>query len=67
MSPSAEWHARLGPLELRVGVRHVTLEDVLRERAPDAPGAGALPPPAERRRAAGDAVAAWEWEGGGLG
>lgn len=67
-SPSAEWHARLGPLDFSVGVRHFELRGVFPEQ-PAALRAGADaapradPPPAGRIRAAEDGVPDRESEG----
>ncbi len=58
MSPSADWHARLGPLDFSVGIRRFELRGVFPEpphAPPEAGAAGALPradpPPGARIRA----------------
>ena len=60
MSPSADWHARLGPLDFSVGIRHFELRGVFPEQpaahhaAADGAPPRADPPPGGRIHAAGD-------------
>ena len=70
MSPSAEWHARLGPLEFSVGIRRSEIRGAFPERPrplPDA-AAGELPrpgpAPAGPTRAPEDGAPDREPEGG---
>ena len=73
MSPSAEWHSRLGPLDFRVGIRHFELRGVFPEQPRALPGDAAGPPPgagppaAARIRAAEGEVPDREPEGGASG
>ncbi len=71
MSPSADWHARLGPLDFSVGVRQFELRGVFPEQPP-APSAadGTLPradPPPDGRIRAADGKPDREPEGGTAG
>ncbi|HLL48081.1 MAG TPA: hypothetical protein VK399_15315 [Longimicrobiaceae bacterium] len=43
MSPSADWHARLGPLDFSVGVRHFELRGVFPEQPPTPSAEDGLP------------------------
>lgn len=53
MSPSADWHARLGPLDFSVGVRQFELRGVFPEQppAPQHAAATAALPSADRPQA----------------
>ena len=47
MSSSADWHARLGPLDFSVGVRHFELRGVFPEQPAALPAADGATPRAE--------------------
>lgn len=69
MSPSAEWHSRLGPLDFSVVIRHFELRGGVPERPRPFPAAGGelprpAPAPGGRVRAREDDVLDWESEGG---
>jgi hypothetical protein len=73
MFPSSEWHARLGPVDFSVGIRHFQLGRDFRERLPALPGSAggeprpAGPAPGGRIPAAEEGVAGREPEGGAAG
>lgn len=65
MTPSSDWHARLGPLDFSVGIRHFELRGVFPEQPHALPDSAA--PPVRRIRAAEDDALDREPEGGTTG
>lgn len=67
-SPSSDWHARLGPLDFSVGIRHFELRGVLPEQPRDAGEPRPTDPaPDGRIRAPEDPALQREPEGGSAG
>lgn len=71
MPPSSDWHARLGPLDFSVGIRHFELRGIFPEQPPSRPGTAAAgepprgdPLPDARIRATEDTAPERESEGG---